>query len=337
MLSGSEETLRRRALHEAIAEAGLQPGDFDLASLEGSTPPNEWVGQAATYPFLAEKRVVVVRHLLRAEPDPKAGFDQLPETALLILVADEELGDESRQSRLKTIKTNWEKLVNTSGGRVESFEVNPKSLLHDLRAESNRLGKALSEHSAELLAEMVGGSLSRGFEELEKLSLYVGDEPAIREQDIKTLVVPAREWNVFKLVDAVVRNEMADALRQLKVLVGSAHKAEEAAFRSILPQLSRQLRLLWQGRICLDKRVSPENVPHEIAALFPNKPNLAKEAPYRQRAVMNAARSADFPRLTRCFQILSDADARLKGLLPGVSGFETLERMVLEMAAEFAR
>jgi DNA polymerase-3 subunit delta len=336
MLSGGEPTLRRRALAGALDSAGVVAGDLDFAVLDPSLGVAEWVGQAGTSPFFAERRVIVVRHLLRVEPDAKAGLDRLPESALLILVADEELGDDSRQARLKTLRGQWEKLVQSSGGKVETFEVNPKDVIHDLRAEASRVGKTLSERSSELLAEMVGGSLSRGIEELEKLAIFVGEEPAIRERDIETLVVPSREWNVFKLIDAAIRGEVAQGLVQLRVLVGSPQKAEDAAFRSVLPQLSRQLRLLWQARVCIERKLQPDSVPSDLAELFPTRPNLTKEAPYRQRAIMAAARNVDYQRLARGFQLVSDADARLKGLLPAVSAAETLERLVLELCAQFA-
>lgn len=336
MLSGSEDILRRRALSEAIAKVGVQTGDMDYSVRDGSSSPRDWLGEVSTYPFLAEKRVVVVRNLLRAEPDAKAGFDTIPDTGLLILVADEEAVDDSRRARLATLKTNWEKLVKSAGGHVETFEVSPKNLIKEIRTEAARQGKSISEKSATLLAEMVGSNLTRAYEELEKLAIYCGDADAIREQDVETLVLPSREWNVFKLVDAVVRNEIGPALRQLQVLVGSSNRAEEAAFRSILPQMSRQLRLIWQARICVELGCGPEDVPAQHSSLFPSKPNFLKEPSYRQSVVMGLARRASFASLARCFQILSDADARLKGILPGVSGIETLERMVLEMGREFS-
>ena len=180
---------------------------------------------------------------------------------------------------------------------------------------------------------MTGGSLSRALDELEKLVLYVGEAEGIREADIRAVVVPSREWNVFRMADAIMSGDVPEALRQLRTLVGTATKAEDAAFRNILPQLSRQLRLLWQGRVCLEAGCSPANVPAEIASAFPEKPNLARESPYRQGAVMAAARRIGFPQLERCMRVLSDTDARLKGSLTGFSPMESLERMVLEMAA----
>ncbi|HLK16830.1 MAG TPA: hypothetical protein VKT78_18625, partial [Fimbriimonadaceae bacterium] len=73
----------------------------------------------------------------------------------------------------------------------------------------------------------------------------------------------------------------------------------------------------------------------EIRAAFPAKPKLASEAPYRQSALLSAARGASFEKLSRCFALVSDADARLKGMLPAFSAMETLESAVLGMTALF--
>jgi len=339
MLSGDEGALRRRALAETLAAAGIASDDIEIAHLEGSVATNEWLGQACTAPFLSEKRVVIVRNMLRSEAPADFGAQcaSLPAYALLILVADEETGDDNRQSRLKTVRTQWEKAVTAGNGRVEKFEVSPKEVQDAIRKEAERLGKKISERCTQLLAEMTGGSLSRAIEELEKLAIYVGDADTLREEDVRNAVVPSRDWNVFKLCDAIVRDDASEAIRQLRILVESPQRAEEAAFRSILPMLSRQFRLLWQARACVEAGTSVQNAPPEVRAAFPARPNLGSEQPYRQSALLSAARGASFDKLSKCFALVADADARLKGLLPAYSGMETLESAVLGMSALFSR
>jgi hypothetical protein len=114
-------------------------------------------------------------------------------------------------------------------------------------------------------------------------------------------------------------SEAVEALRQLRILVGSPSRAEDAAFRSILPNVGRTLRLVWQARLCLDEGVSPDGAPDEVRRLFPPKPNLAAEKPFVQGKVMRLARTVNLASLTRCLAVLSEADARLKGILPGLA------------------
>ncbi len=66
---------------------------------------------------------------------------------------------------------------------------------------------------------MTGGSLSRALGELEKLALFVGDAEGIREGDVQAVTVPSREWNVFRMADAIVAGDVPEALRQLRTLI----------------------------------------------------------------------------------------------------------------------
>jgi DNA polymerase-3 subunit delta len=333
MLAGEEDVLRRRAFDDLMRISGVEADDLDLQVFDaGSSSPVEWLASAGTSPFLADRRTVVVRHLLNCDPKG-VELKGLPPSSLLVLVADEEGGSDDRLQRLKTVRKNWDKAVQAAGGAVLNFDPEPKAALAALRAEVAKLGKPMSERAATLMLEMVGGSLSRALEELDKVLLFVPEEQAITEREIRLVVVPSREWSVFKLTDAVVSNRVSEALTQLRILLGSTSKAEDAAFRQILPMMSRSLRLLWQGRLCIEAGVSPSTAPPEVTCLFPERPNLAKEQPYRQGPVMQLAKKTTLPRVAAALQVLSDTDARLKGALPGFSGVDTLERMILEMAA----
>jgi len=329
MLCGSEPLLVRRALGELLE--AVHPDEFDLESMEGAGDPTQWLASAGTAPFMGERRVVVVRNLLRCDAEPDLGG--LPDSALLVLVADEETGDDARQSRLKTIRGRWEKVCKAAGGLVAAFDSDPQSLQAAIKAEMSRLGLIITPKAAELFAEMTGGSLSRVLEESEKLALFVGAGAQVREADVKAVVVASREWSVFRLVDATLLGRVGEALRHLRYLVGSSTSAEDAALRNILPNMTRNLRLLWQARLCVEAGTWPNKAPAEVLAMFPEKPNLAKEPEYRQRSMMTLARKATLPTIAHQFSLLSDADARLKGLLPGYSGMETLEELVLEMSA----
>jgi DNA polymerase III delta subunit len=141
---------------------------------------------------------------------------------------------------------------------------------------------------------------------------------------------------VFKLVDSVTEGDLAEALRQLRILVGSPQKAEDAAFRTILPQLSRSLRLIWQARVCADAGVQPGNAPESVKNALLTKPNLASEKDFVRNKAMRAARRISLPQIAEMLSVLSDADSKMKGLLPAFSAMETLEQTVLKMA-EVAR
>lgn len=336
MLTGDESALRRRALDEILQRVGVAPDDFDVESTDGDAgSAADWIASAGVSPFLAPRRVVIVRHLLRADPDrvDAKALASLPEGGLLLLVADDERDADDRTSKSARWRDKWKKLVAASGGAVVEFDANPRTALAGIKPEIAKTGKQMSDRAIEVLLEMCGGSLSRAMDELDKLVLFVGDAPQVREGDVRRIVVPSREWNVYRMVDAVVENDVPEALRQLRTLVTNQAKAEDAAFSRILPTMSRQLRLVWQARLCIEANCSAQDPTPEVRALLPDKDPITKLPPYRVGSVMSAARKASFPRLSRCLALLSDADARFKGILDGYSAMETLERLILEMAA----
>ena len=329
LVVGEEELLRRRALEGLFEAAGVAKDDFDLEAFEADETDSEtWIASAGTAPFLADRRVVVVRHLLRRDPESvrEGSLASLPDTGLLILVADEEVGDkyEKRPSA-------WKKLVEKAKGAVIACDPDPKRAREILRPELDRLGKSMTSAASATLVEMTGGSLSRATEELEKLALYVGDAERIDEAAVRAIVVPSREWNVFAMIDAILSGNVSEALKNLRILVGTVSKAADAAHSSIIPQTSRGLRMAWQARVCLDAGRSAGDASPEIRATFPQTHNLSKSSSWVQNKSMDSARKTTLPALAACLGILADTDSRLKGALPNYTPIDTLERMVLEM------
>ena len=336
MLCGTESYDRDDALSKLLQAVGVTSDDFDLEHFDAdAAAPNAWLASVGTAPFLAERRTVIVRHMFRSDPTEvkPAQLQALPPSSLLILVFDDEVNLDPTTDKTKKCLSGWKKLIEGAKGSYCEFKADPKEAKAILKRACDAAGVSTSDGALNVLVEMCGGNSSHGRQELDKLFLYVGEAKTIRETDVRTVAIPSRDWNVFRMIDSIFSKRPSDALAQLRIMMGSPTKAEEAAFRSILPMTARQLRLFWQARICLDSRCSPTNVPGEILAFFPEKPNLASESPYRQTAIMSGARNATAAQITRCMEILSDTDGRLKGILFGFSAVETLETMVLQMCS----
>jgi DNA polymerase-3 subunit delta len=340
LLSGAEEVLRLRALREILE--GIEGDPFDTHSIiasEGNAM--EWIGEASTAPFLSERRTVVVRNLLRAG-HPKEAFEGkdkassplrlLPESARMILVADDEAASDSqRVQRLESYRKAWEAEVKGAAGVVLDFAAEAGDIKRALIRAAEERDKKLGPRAADLLVEMTGRSLSRALGELDKVALYVGSSEAIQERDVAEAAIPSREWNVFKLVDYVVEGNVGAALSELRNLIQSGTKAESAALANILPNLSRTFRLLWQARVLLDNGSSPSSIPASVKALLP-EPGIAEAAEWQQKRAMGAARRLELRQIGECLEAVARCDARLKGIETGFTPSDSLERMVLEMA-----
>jgi len=344
LLYGDEEGLRTRAYQELMAGFQVQDGDMDVESLlANERSPVEWIGAAATYPFLAEFRVVVVRNVTRVSPTDLwegapikkdhpavALLQQVPETGRLILVADDELG-EKLAARAKTVASQWAKLVAFAGGAAHEFTADKKGPIDAFRQYAIKVGKPMTPSAATALSEMLSGRLSLGLGEIEKLAIYVGDEPEIRDEHVRALVNPEPEYRVFTMIDAIVEGKSGAALQELKTMIGHKPKVNEEAFSRIFPVVGRQLRLLWQARSCFEAGCSPAKPTPEVAATFLDKPKISAEAEWLQSKLMRTAKRLNFAQLAACLNLLLEADAKLKGALPAANDVETLESMVVRM------
>ena len=327
----------RRSIGEVLDAIGISQDDFDLQYFTGDAlPPRDILAAAGTVPFLADRRTVVIRNALRMDLEQVEAkdFKNLPDYAFVVLVADEEGGSDERNRKLSTNQKSLEKMLKASGGGVFEFVADPKTAREVVKTEFQRQNRKITNPALDLLLDMTGSSAGRAMEEAEKLMLFSRSD-SITDQDVKAVVVPSREWNIFRLLDSVIAGEMGEAFKQLQSVIVNKTKVEDIAFSSIFPMFSRQLRLFWQARICIEEGVDPSQVPAEVLRKFPDKPNLAKESPYLQGRIMRTARSLSCVQLSQCMAILSDADARLKGARTSFTGLDTIEQMLLAMSKVF--
>lgn len=332
LLSGSEPALLRAAIDDLIREAGLQKDDYDLEEFFGdSSQPGDWLASVGTFPFLSPKRAVIVRSAqkVRAEDVSLVSLQNLPETSLLIFIHSNESNDDQRQAG-GAKKASLEKLVTSAGGTVAKFDADPKKTSDLIRQEVLKRSRRIQPRTLDLLIEMTGGSYSYAMEEMEKVFLY-SEEETISEHTIKTVIVASREWNVWKMIDALTSGNIQESLRQLQIVMGSKNKVEDVVFSQLFPLISRQLKFLYQGRICIDYGCRPEYAPPEVRALFPSRPNLGAERPFVQGAVMRSAQNLSLDQIVEAMEELSKADAALKGLGTSFSPMDTIERLVFDL------
>lgn len=347
LLAGEEDVLRRRDLAEIFRVHGVAPDDVEVETVLADTrDPKEWTASASIAPFFPDgRRVVLVRNVLRVNPaeewdeKPKSKdhpfvreIKALPETGLLVLVADDEPGDEDKQARMQSVLKRWADIVTAGGQTVLASKTDPKDVMEQVRKVARESGKHLSPATATLLTEMTGGSLTLALGELEKLVLYVGDAENIQDHDVRSVVTPEQEYNVYQLVDAIVAGDSGGALKQLRTLVTRNDKIEGQAFSRIFPTVGRQFRVIWQARLCLDADCRVSSPSPEVLGMFPSKPRINEEREWSQQRAVRAARRLSLGQIRRVFNELVEADAKIKGLGAAYSTKETVEQMVLRMA-----
>lgn len=147
-----------------------------------------------------------------------------------------------------------------------------------------------------MLNQFVGPNLRLLDSELEKLSLYAGEEQ-IDEGHVRRMVAQVREASIFAAVDAIVQGNPSLALRLLRKL-----RNDGAALPYIQAMIARQLRLVTVAKELVETRV-PRG---EMGA------RLELRADFAVRKTLEQARRFSWPRLKALYACLLEMDLAIK-------------------------
>jgi len=197
------------AIEEAVDKmrrAMGENGDLNTSTFDGeSANVHDILNAAASYPFLADMRLVIVRGLIgwvtrkgagetgkKAVAQLKEALPNLPDTARLVLI---ESPLEDTNAILKMAKDN-------ERGYVKNFSV-PKDLrAWVIKRSLDAYGVTIEPKAADALASVIGTDLRRADNELVKLVSYTDGAP-ITEADVAALTPYVAEANLFNMIDAL--------------------------------------------------------------------------------------------------------------------------------------
>ncbi len=251
ILSGQDDFSLSKSLEEI--KKGI--GDQELLAanttvLDGQQVTLEQLRTACeTFPFLAERRLVIVSGLLeRFEPKGKS-----TRRKKIAHIPD-------KRNEYKLLATYISKILESTilvliDGRIRSnnplfrelsakAEVRSFPLLRDTKLRQwiqkhvKGEGSSISPQAVDLLAKLVGGNLWIMANEINKLVLFTSGR-RIEEGDVKAVVSYAQQANVFSMVDAILEFKAGVAGQLLHQLLQRG-----AAPAYLLVMLSRQLQMI---------------------------------------------------------------------------------------------
>ncbi len=244
-LVGSEcEALLDRLLPvEQRAMALYQPRaeDADIA---------EVLDELRTMPFLAEKRVVLIKD---ADPFISANreylekyFDNPSPCGVLVLT----VGTWRKNTKLAKKLARAGQLIDVA--EIKAWKL-PKFAAD--YADSKH-GKAFAGRTAELLVELVGDDPGRITREVEKLAMYVGDRKLITAEDIAKLIGHNRMFNAFAVIDAITAGDMGGAIERLRNMFA----ADKSAEYTVVGAFAYHFRRMFNAKTLLAKGAAQRQV-----------------------------------------------------------------------------
>lgn len=218
VIYGDDSFQKSKALTAAVDK--LLPPDidrtmalstYDTNDVEDGTSlsTGDILDELRTLPFLADRRVVVIRN---ADPFISASRESLeryfakpvPHSTLVL------------ECRSMPKNTKLHKAIHAAGGALSEYKT-PKSPYQAQKAVpeiATQFGKRIDADTARQLVDLVGADLGLLTSEVEKLAMYVGDRPQITRADVADLVGQSREEKIFAVMDAAARGDVAGALSQ---------------------------------------------------------------------------------------------------------------------------
>lgn len=302
---GDDALTRDEAVAKMRASMGTDSGanaDLNTSEHEGETVTvPEVINAVSSYPFLSDKRLVIVKgllaHLTRkgAGAAGKQGMEYLlgalptlPPYARLVLVERETLSDKDKIVRLAAEHPN---------GFVKAFQA-PKDLSAWIRKRVVSEYQADIDHrAAAALAELVGDDLLRADSEIDKLVHYVEAARPITEADVAALTPYVPEASIFTMVDALANGQGAQALALMHRLM---REKDNDAF-SLMGMIIRQFRLLLLAKEHLTTGGSPGSIAGALSV-----------APYTAQKLAQQSRTFSVTQLEHILRALADYDLKMK-------------------------
>jgi DNA polymerase-3 subunit delta len=295
------------AEHQLLSES---EAGFNLSVFYGKDANwSDVVNACMRYPMFADKQVVLLKEAQQMKDiDKLEGYIENPLASTIFVVSYKEKTLDKRTKLYKTIKKDGE--VFTSE-KIRDYKMVDwvKDYIGQQEFEMN--AKAIA-----LLVEFVGNDLSRVTNEIEKITVNLGNRKTITEDDIEKYVGISKEYNAFELQNALSTKDLAKAI---KIIQYYESNPKAAPIQLVLPYLYGFFSKLYSVLGMTDK--SEGAIKH----LFYNNPYAAKEA-------LATIRLYGYEGVEKALLLLHDYNLRSIGVHDsGTSDGSLLKEMVVKM------
>jgi DNA polymerase-3 subunit delta len=317
-VSGDDPLLCQEATDAIRAATRAQGfGERQVFHAEGNFDWGQLHEAGASLSLFADKRLIELR-IGNGKPGDKGAAALLeylgrpPEDTLLLINLPKLDG--------ATQKSKWAKALieGPHSQFVQIWPIDVAQLPQWIRQRLAQAGLSASQEAVELIAARVEGNLLAAAQEIEKLKL-LAINGQVDTETVLAAVADSARYDVFGLIDTMLKGEAAHTLRMLEGLRG---EGVEALF--IMTMLVRELRQLAN----LSRQYS-QGVPLEKAFASARPPIWDKRRPLVGKALQRHSTA-------RWNQLLLDAqriDAQVKGQAPG-DPWMGLKQLALQMAGQ---
>jgi DNA polymerase-3 subunit delta len=315
------EKYRRNTFIQALTDALIEPEEREFAVSKfdmGDTPLAAVLQDAQTLPFMAPRKLVIASNALfftgaKESSKVEHNVDLLlqyvkspVDYTVIVFTVDADKLDE-RKKIVKALKDQ--------NAALPFLALGPEELQQWVNQQARKLGFSFAVDALDQLILYTGGNLQALSGEMNKISLYVGQEGTASTDIIEQLVTRSTEQNVFILVEDIVQLRLERAFVILEELL----KQREEPIK-ILMLIARQFRIILQV-----KELSRQGYSHQQMA------SQIGLHPFAVKVAEGQAKKYDASKLGVILGQLADLDFQMKsGRIDKVLG---LELFLLKLAA----
>lgn len=256
VIAGKDESLVGTRAQELVDELlDAEQRMTALLSVDGDEAVvSEVLDELRTVPFLADKRVVLVKNadgfVSKNREILERYFEKPAGTGVLVLAVA------SWDARTRLAK------MLPKVGSLVTMEAPPKWKLpeHLVQYAATKHKIKLNRDAAQMLVELIGEELAQLYNEMEKLILFARDEKVIRVDHVESLTGHHRIYDAFEVIDATIGGNAGQAITRLR----NMFEQDKSAEYSVVGAFAFHLRRMFQARALLDKRINPAEIAKQL-------------------------------------------------------------------------
>ncbi len=213
------------AEHQILNENEAQ---FNLSIFYGKDAAwPDVINACRRYPMFAERQVVLLKEAQQMKDIEKLeSYIEKPLNSTIFVV--------SYKDKKLDGRTKFAKLISKNGVLLTTKKLYENQIAEWTQQLIQTKGLTINHKALSLIVDHIGNDLTRINNEIEKLSINLGERKNITEDDVEKYIGVSKEFNVFELQAALARKDLAKTIRIISYFEANP---KAAPMQMILPAL----------------------------------------------------------------------------------------------------
>lgn len=257
------------------------------------------IEEALTMPFISEKKVIVVKNSFIFTGE-KVNKDITPNNEQVIEFLEKYDGENLVIFEIYSNKLDERKKLTKSLKKSSKLskvdQMSEEEIKSWIQNQLHENYKDIKQDALNLFIELTGVNFNIVSQELDKISLFLGDRTTITKNDVSLIINRSLEQNVFLLTEFIQKNQKDKAIQLVKDLI--IMKEEPI---KLLALITSNYRLYYQCKILSQKGYSGQQIAKTVNA-----------HPYRVKLALNQSRHYKLESLFNIINACAETDYKLK-------------------------